>query len=214
MKSERANHKYLRKYRGKNGKWVYIYKEGKKKSGDTPEINALPKIVKADMNRIRNHKYEIGIFYNKYNEKIDEMTDDEPDTLEYDDDDIKYIRGQKPTIFIHNHPNSASFSINDIATASIFKVPKIIATSKKADYLMVFKKSFMNKSIKTREKIVNKLANHYILLNEMTVGKFLDAIDAGKMTVEEADFIHFHNLIENLVKTFPEVFEKYERKLK
>jgi len=63
VKSEQTNHKYLRKYKGKNGKWVYIYKESSVKKGkDELDIQIKPQ-----------YKAQYQKYYNQYAEMFSKI---------------------------------------------------------------------------------------------------------------------------------------------
>jgi len=192
---ERTTHKYLRKYKGKNGKWVYIYKETSLKDSKNSlfEFESIGKIA----NKIRNQKYETFVLFDNKGNVVFQKDGGE-DYVKLDGYSLKKaIKRNKTTI--HNHPKGSSFSWEDINIVLNAGHESMYVCSKKYDYKIEFDYEKINEKYGDIERFRKELANENLRANVEVRNKLEDMIDDGKITPQEAEILH-ENLVWNKIQ--------------
>lgn len=106
---------------------------------ELPEVEVdkpseLYNIISKDEDKIRNKKYETGIFYDANGEVILNKTTGHEFYIDFTWDDLANV---KDTIFTHNHPSASSFSPDDIKFMIRNQLKEIRAVTKQGTYSMV-----------------------------------------------------------------------------
>lgn len=124
--------------------------------------------------------------------------------------EINLIRSEvdlmEDTVLVHNHPMGFSFSTDDINAAIAGNATEIKAISSKYDYSMVIDVT-LYQSMKNINELKNVIYNESIKLKK----EFREAIRNGKMTLEQAQSLHHHELWTRVTKN-KDLHVKYERK--
>ena len=130
--------------------------------------------------KIREHKFEsLAVF--KDGKQIF-FKDGEKSQVSFTEDEMKLFAGN---IVTHNHPGGRSFSESDLITFNNSNAKEIRAVSKLYDYSL---------SGQTSKFSYAELRNKYREFNETIRQQFTDKIDSGKMTIEQANTEHHHEV--------------------
>lgn len=118
-------------------------------------------------------------------------------------DEIKLLKGN---ILTHNHPSASSFSPQDIQTACKNSMKEIRATGTFRTYIMRTKdgKNF-NKQLWTNQ--IKRYSTEY---NYAVRADFGENIRAGKMTVDEAHLLHWHEVWTRTAEKVPDIEYLFE----
>ena len=110
-------------------------KEEKIRSGVTSYVRseAVVKVIRDGESKIRNQRFESGVCVDKDGNKIFEASDGEADSINL----TAYASKMKDTVLTHNHPNGATFSVEDISTAVTCGLAEIRACNKNGAYSLV-----------------------------------------------------------------------------
>jgi len=146
---KRTNHKYLRKYRGKGGKWIYIYKEGKKKDRTV---------------KVKLTKYQ-QLAIDRVNENSPELTLENVRKLFY-----KYfIKNKRMADYLKNYKKEHGKDL--ITTKDFYKLGKFFQKNIGTDILPVyilrkFKRGDLEKSSSYKDLVKTKR-----MKNQLELGK-------------------------------------------
>ena len=195
------NHKYIRKYKGKNGKWIYVYVENEKKRKTKVKDKFENMDVKDAANIIRNDSVETLIYLNNYFKAVKSFSNNSEDSVKLNDSDIKSVKKFKVTL--HNHPKNSSFSLQDIMMALHSKQIEMFVCSEKFDYHMKFDPEI--------DVDINKFTKEYSYINNRVHENFVDRINSNDMTIKEAELNHFHIVWNKMQKVFPDFIVSYSR---
>ena len=139
-----------------------IIDEALKELDNTKQINTLEtnqdltKQLQTDEDRIRNNDYETLNFYSKDGEVLFSKKGTH-NQVSYTLEEIKNF--EKVYAGTHNHPNNASFSIADLASAHVTACKKFRATSKLFEYEMTTVPRLRNRSFTDLVEIFKNEAN-------------------------------------------------------
>ena len=113
--------------------------------------------------------------------------------ISFNEDEISLFKGN---VFTHNHPSSSSFSPADIRTSCTANIKEVRITSVK--YIYSFKRTD-GKNLswaQWTEEIEPSMKNNDRIVRE----QFNQAIDAGKLTIPDAELTHWHEVWSRVVK--------------
>jgi len=180
-------HKYLRKYKGKNGKWVYIYKEKRGKShSKTPKtlFSDVPNL-EFEANSHRFNPFETLILFDEKGNVIHrEKGNSERVSIEKIRDKL-----DNAPITFHNHPLvDASFSPNDVGVAMNHRTKRMVVASPNYNYEMTFDWDKIYKhygGYKKFSKEINKYYAHYATIIKLEMESEIQ--HGSKITDKEID---------------------------
>jgi hypothetical protein len=199
-------HSWRRKLDG--GSYEYRYKDpsdnGKKKvhqeehqASDTRIPAKLAPIIKVKEDLIRYNGFETIVCYDDDGNKLFDNIGNE-DSAPFSGKE-HLIKGNWLT---HNHPRSSSFSIQDIVMLKTHEGKGIRVVSEKYDYEFCFLEDFPLNA----EQTYTNLRTINMDIRE----RFENLIFQGKLSIEDANANHQHELMTTFSKSFPGVF--YARK--
>ena len=171
------------------------YPGGVPKPGTDRE--SLETIIHGHEDKIRNRKTEKGIVFDGDGNVVFEKSGTK-NRIVYTDEEVKSFKGR---VFTHNHPRSTSFSDADIRTACMTGLKEVRVAGAKRSYVMTmaddsdFNQGLWDDTMKQAVKYHN----------EEVKGEFLSKIAAGDMTVEEAEFTHWHTIWSRIARDIARV---------
>ncbi len=186
--------KYLKRT-GSPGNYKYIYRE------KTGRRRGIEKEIKKAYNWIfkeTGNKFEAMVVLDIDGKVVASKLGQE-NSINIDD----IFSSLKDKIFIHNHPSDSSFSDDDILVALTSGMKEMRAVSNKYEYIYRPKKS-------SRPDI--DIVEHFLThQQEALYNRWRPEVRSGKMTANEANMIHWHELATNFVKKFGGFYERRER---
>ena len=121
--------KYIKRWKGKDGKWKYEYPRDKKDREKKSDRLIKRLGVREDM--IRNLNYEKCYVYNKEGDIIFRKVGGERKIL-FDEKELSKMKHAK--VFTHNHPYVASFSPEDLKLAFMVDIKEMRVADGKYNY--------------------------------------------------------------------------------
>lgn len=107
--------------------------------------------------------------------------------VSFTNEEVKQFKG---AILTHNHPGASSFSMQDIQTACMNFVKEIRATGTFRTYVMRMKDG----SNLYPDLWKDKIRNAYMLHNAEVRRDFMSRINKGKLSIQDAELLHFHEV--------------------
>lgn len=169
------------------------------KTSDKSKESSLKNVVDFYELTIKDQEYEsCGVF--RDDGSIVFQKDGEKDCVRFDDSEMNSLEG---TIFTHNHPRGLSFSPADIRCACDGKMKEMRCISKKdgSVYIMRMK----NGSNFSSNLWSDKINLTYEAMNNEVRDKFLDAINNGEMSIEQANDRHWDTVWGLVSEKCPEI---------
>ena len=193
--------KYLKRT-GSPGNYKYVYrkKTERRKKGIEREIKKAYNWIFGDT----KNKFEAMVILNARGEIVANRLG-EKSSIDLTD----ILPSLKGNIFLHNHPNNASFSDSDIYCALTTGMKEIRAVGEKYEY--VFRPAEYLLESKINRKKISAMKDFYALHGEVLVRGHKPRIEAGEMTADEANMEHWHELAKRFVTKFGGFYERRER---
>ncbi len=195
--------KYIKRWKGKDGKWEYEYPRDKKDRKKELSNNLEIKLRQKE-NEISKLGYEKCYVFDKNGKQIFEKSG-EKNLIRFAPEEINKIKQSK--VFIHNHPSGGSFSPDDIKFAYFLDVKEMRIASKKYNYSIKLRNvgrqttpwEVFAKIIDDSDKLTQRL-------NEKK-------ISTGKLSVKQAEENHWHQVCESVTKGIDGIeYQKIKRK--
>jgi len=192
--------KYIKRWKGKDGKWKYEYFREKVDRKKTVETFSTKVRQKED--EIANLKYEKCYIFDKSGKVLFEKSG-EKNSITFNDKEISKIEGAE--LFTHNHPMGVSFSPEDIKFLWANNCKEIRTVGKEYTYSAKIN-TFWSKSfwIGFIDELVTTVDNVRNI--------FEDRIGKGLMTTREAEQNHWHDVWSKLSKSHNTLEYKRERR--
>jgi len=124
----------------------------------------------------------------------------EKDRINFTLEEMTKLKG---VIFTHNHPNGGSFSKEDIkfACQAGIKELRVITPQLKGKTYILRMKDRSNMSL----EIWNKIELSFNKNNKKLQDEFINKIQSGDMTIDEANTKHYDELWFRVAKNIPEI---------
>lgn len=194
--------KYIKRWKGKDGKWKYEYSSIKKKRTKKTVVEKTFKVkVKTIESGIRNLEYEKCFAFDNQGQVLFQKSGS-GSSIGFTQEEADKLKGIK--LFTHNHPQGGSFSPEDIKFLYTNKIKGIRAIGQKYDYSAKITKEW-NKS--TYVNFLNKMLS----ANDRIHDKFSQEINANRLTIKQANFEHWNEVWKYLSKEFDNFYYKRER---
>ncbi len=173
--------KYTKRWKGKDGNWRYEYPRPKKDR----KRNLLLEQIESGISKL---DYERAYVFDKNNKILLRKTG-EKSIVRFTQSEFEKIKGAK--VFTHNHPSGQSFSAEDIKTLNYLRVGEIRAVGKEHVHIAKISGKFDEWNV-----FINKVVNRDIITKQ----NFNSSIREGKMTIEEANKNHWHEVWTKVAK--------------
>lgn len=173
---------------------------GVKPLAPSPKPTTAEIIAKRE-DEIRSNKYETLVAVdNKGNIILDKNGG--KSSVALTNEEAEMIRGSTLT---HNHPRSTSFSEADIRLASMLGVPEIRIASTSRTYTMKPGQNMWNAA--TWRDTIKPSFDKY---NRIVREQFMHKIDAGTLTIVDAEDSHFHTVWARVAKRVGLIYKRVE----
>jgi len=206
--------KYLRRWRGKDGKWRYAYAnkrtvlsakdiaEEKRRDAEELAKSPLESVIKECYNWIlekTGNKFEAMVLLDENGNVLKTKLGDKS-SIDVTDIASSLSGG----IFLHNHPNGGSFSDMDIICAVTTGMKEIRAFGDKYEYIF-----------RPKDQLPTAEAMHdfFATKDKMVRDKLGPLVIAGTMTSKDASMTHWHEIMTGFVKEFGGFYERRKTQL-
>jgi len=177
--------KYIKRWKGKDGKWRYEYAKTKKER-TKKAVNPIEKKVQFEENKIANLKYEKCFVFDSKGEII-LIKSGGKDYIKFSFEEVEKMKGAKA--FTHNHPSESSLSVEDIKAGYLGGINETRAVSKKYIFSAKIKPNFTDRDYNNFIDDIDKVDKWVIIL-------FKEKIKQGEMSLEQANLDHWHKIWE------------------
>jgi hypothetical protein len=200
--------KYLKRWKGKDGKWRYKYPDdGNKKQPMGKDLAAAIKFTEDHCLNFYDNKREIAITLDSKGRVLTE-THGEENYVQFSPEDLQKLRGAR--VAIHNHPMDISFSKPDMSFAIINGVQETRVISEKYIYSYVPDKARV-KGLDKRE-IQQKINEVWDTSGQEHTESVYRLYNSGVINRDEANGVYQHRLMESFAKNFGGTYKREKRK--
>jgi hypothetical protein len=192
--------KYLKRWKGPDGKWRYKYKE------TAPPKGKYEKAV-AEMEdfclKFYGNKSEVGVSLDAKGNVLTETYGD-ANSVRYSNEDIKKLNGAR--VHIHNHPSDVSFSMADMAFGIINNIKEMRVVTEKHIYIYrppEKREPYDREEGRIRVELAKSaIQAHWERASAANYDRVHSMHESGLVTREEASHVFQNDLVETFAKNY------------